>query len=114
MISSHPDGFSDDGLPADRDNIGQVKTSEKTVDILMQRVRRGDGVYIWKISNQTVAEIPHLYEYYGYGPFEETLSKMFPDAQFLGWRVVFVFSEDQTALDELEFFDWKRMYQKYE
>jgi hypothetical protein len=31
-----------------------------------------------------------------------------------GWRVVFVFSEEQTALDELEFFDWKRMYQKYE
>jgi hypothetical protein len=31
-----------------------------------------------------------------------------------GWRVVFVFSEDQTALDELTFFDWKRMYQKYE
>jgi hypothetical protein len=31
-----------------------------------------------------------------------------------GWRVVFVFSEEQTALDEVEFFKWKRMYQKYE
>ena len=31
-----------------------------------------------------------------------------------GWRVVFVFSESQTALDEVEFFDWKRMFQKYE
>ena len=31
-----------------------------------------------------------------------------------GMRVVFVFSENQTALDELEFFDWKIMYQKYE
>jgi len=87
MVSDHPDGFADDGMPADRDNIGQIKTPDKTVDILMQRVSRGDGVYIWKISNQTVAEIPHLFEYYGYGPFEETLSKMFPDAQFLGWQV---------------------------
>ena len=87
MISDHPDGFSDDGLPADRDNIGQIKTPKKAVDILMQRVPRGDGANIWKISNQTVAEIPHLYEYYGYGPFEETLSKMFPDMQFLGWQV---------------------------
>jgi MscS family membrane protein len=87
IISAHPAGFSDDGLPADRDNIGQVKTPEKTVDILMQRVPRGDGAYIWKFSNQTVAEIPHLYEYFGYGPFEETLSKMFPDAQFLGWQL---------------------------
>jgi len=87
LVSDHPDGFFDDGLPVDRDNIGKVKTPEKTVDILMQRVPRGDGAYIWKISNQTVAEIPHLYEYFGYGPFEETLTKIFPDAQFLGWQV---------------------------
>jgi MscS family membrane protein len=87
MISAGPDGFPDDGLPADRDNIGRIKTPEKTVDILMQRIPRSDGVNIWKISNQTVAEIPHLYEYFGYGPFEETLSKMFPDAQFLGWQI---------------------------
>jgi MscS family membrane protein len=87
VISAHPAGFSDDGLPANRDMAGRVKTPEKTVDILMQRISRGDGMYIWKISNQTVAEIPKLYEYFGYGPFEETLSKMFPDAQFLGWQI---------------------------
>ena len=87
IISASPDGFPDDGLPVDRDNIGRIKTPERTVDILMQRVPRGDGVLIWKISNQTVAEIPHLYEYFGYGPFEETLSKIFPDTQFLGWQV---------------------------
>jgi MscS family membrane protein len=87
MISAHPAGFSDDGLPADLDNIGLIKTPEKTVDLLMERVPRSDGTYIWKISNQTVAEIPHLSKYFGYGPFEETLSKMFPDAQFLGWQV---------------------------
>ena len=86
-VSAHPDGFSDDGLPANRDIIGHVKTPENTVDILMQRIPRGDGAYIWKFSNQTVAEIPHLYEYFGYGPFEESLSKMFPDAQFLGWQI---------------------------
>jgi MscS family membrane protein len=87
MISAHPDGLSDDGLPANRDSIGRIKTPKKAVDILMQRVARGDGKYIWKISNQTVAEIPQLYKYFGYGPFEETLSKIFPDAQFLGWQI---------------------------
>jgi len=87
IISAHPDGITDDGLPPNRDIIGRVKTPEKTVDILMQRVPRGDGVSIWKLSNQTVAEIPQLYKYFGYGPFEETLSKMFPDAQFLGWQI---------------------------
>jgi MscS family membrane protein len=73
-VSADPNGFSDDGLPANRDIIGRVKTPENTVDILMQRVPRGDGAYIWKFSNQTAAEIPHLYKYFGYGPFEETLS----------------------------------------
>jgi MscS family membrane protein len=86
-VSADPDGFPDDGLPANRDNIGRIKTPDKTVDLLMQRVPRGDGVLIWKISNQTVAEIPRLYEYYGYGPFEESLSKIFPDAQFVGWQL---------------------------
>jgi hypothetical protein len=31
-----------------------------------------------------------------------------------GLRVVFVIGEEPTALNELEFFDWNRMYQKYE
>jgi hypothetical protein len=31
-----------------------------------------------------------------------------------GLRVVFVFAEEPTALDEVEFFDWKRLFQKYE
>lgn len=87
MVSDHPDGFPDDGIPADRDIIGRIKTPQKTVDIMMERVPRADGVSIWKISNQTVAEIPHLYEYFGYGPFEESLSRIFPDVQFLGWQV---------------------------
>ena len=31
-----------------------------------------------------------------------------------GLRVVFVFAEEPTALNEVEFFDWKRLYKKYE
>ena len=32
--------ISDDGLLADRGNIGRIKTPEKTVDILMQWIPR--------------------------------------------------------------------------
>jgi MscS family membrane protein len=63
-VSAHPDGFTDDSLPLNRDIIGRIETPGKTVDILMQRVTRGDGVDIWKFSNQTVGEIPHLYEHF--------------------------------------------------
>ena len=87
LLSTNPEGQSEDGLPSYRDMVGRIKTPKKTVDVLLQRVPRQDGVYIWKFSNRTVAEIPHLYKYYGYGPFESALSKLFPDVQFLGWQI---------------------------
>jgi hypothetical protein len=31
-----------------------------------------------------------------------------------GLRVVFVFTEEATALDEVDFFDWERIFQKYD
>ncbi len=86
-ISNSPEGDLHDNLPAYRESIGQVKTPEGTVDILLQRVPRGDGVKIWKFSNRTVASIPVLYKYYGYRLFEEKLSKLFPDIQLAGWQL---------------------------
>jgi MscS family membrane protein len=85
-VSEDPKGDQEDGLPADRDIIGQIKMPAKTVDILLQRVAREDGVKIWKFSNRTVAEIPQLYQHFGYKRFEEKLSRIFPDFIFLGWQ----------------------------
>jgi MscS family membrane protein len=87
LLSTNPEGQSEDGHPSYRDMVGRIKTPKKTVDVLLQRVPRQDGIYIWKFSNRTVAEIPHLYKHFGYGPFENTLSKLFPDVQFLGWQL---------------------------
>ena len=66
-LSDDPLGHMDDGLPRYRDRITTVKTKNGPVDILMQRVPRGDGVFIWKISNATVAMIPALDDEFGYG-----------------------------------------------
>jgi MscS family membrane protein len=85
-VSDDPKGHLEDGLPTYRDSLGRLKTPKRTVDILLQRVPRKDGVYIWKFSNRTVAQIPHLYRHFGYGPFEERLSKLLPDYTFLGWQ----------------------------
>ncbi|UCG12114.1 MAG: mechanosensitive ion channel family protein [Deltaproteobacteria bacterium] len=87
LVSTDPEGYADDGLPSYNDSVGRLKTPDKTVDILLQRVPREDRVFIWKFSNRTVAEIPHLYEHFGYRPLEETLSKVFPDFVFLGWQI---------------------------
>jgi MscS family membrane protein len=86
VISTDPEGNNKDGLPSGRDSIGRIKTPDKTVDIFLQRVPREDGVYIWKFSNLTVAEIPLLYQHFGYKRFEERLEKIFPDFTFLGWE----------------------------
>ena len=86
IVSAKPEGNQEDGLHATREAIGQIKLPTRTVDILLQQVPRKGGVYIWKFSNRTVAEIPALYRQFGYKPFEERLSKLFPDFTFLGWQ----------------------------
>ena len=90
-LSDDPMGHNDDGLPAYRDRITVVKTKEGPVDILMQRVPRGDGVFVWKISNATIGMIPKLNEEFGYGYIGEKLSLFFPSYAFAGfelWQMV--------------------------
>ena len=82
-ISDHPDGTPADGLPSYRDKFAEIESHDEVINLLMQRVPRGDGEFIWKISNKTVGEIPGLYEEFGYGPIEEKLFEMLPDVTFL-------------------------------
>ena len=86
-ISDDPLGHKDDGLPSFRDRIATVKTKAGPVDILMQRVPRGDGVFIWKISNATVALIPALDKEFGYGIIGNKLSEIFPHYIVWGMEV---------------------------
>ena len=83
-LSTDPQGHLDDGLPTYRDRVGRIETAEKPVTILLQRVPRGDGVRIWKVSTVTVARIPALYEQFGYGLIGDFLPAAFLDLQILG------------------------------
>jgi len=87
LLSEDPEGQQGDGLDPAIDILGQIKTPVKTVDISLARVPRKDGALIWKFSRQTVAAIPHLKKHYGYRPFEEHLSRYFPNVIFLGWQL---------------------------
>jgi MscS family membrane protein len=84
LLSDHPKGYENDGLPSYRDLLGQIETEKKTYTLLLQHVPRGDGVKIWKISNATVARIPELYELAGYGPFGDFLSGIIPEVYLFG------------------------------
>jgi MscS family membrane protein len=86
-ISDDPLGHKDDGLPSYRDRITTLKTKAGPVDILMQRVPRGDGVSVWKISNATVALIPQLDNEFGYGLIGNMLADIFPHYTVWGFEV---------------------------
>lgn len=84
IFSDSPEGHPDDGLPAYRDLVTKLDTPEGPVPIYMQRVPGDEkGTYIWKVSNQTVAQLPRLYDLYGYGPIGDKLSQLIPEYRIL-------------------------------
>jgi len=96
IFSENPEGHTGDGLPSYRDLVTTLNTPEGPVNIYMQRVPGGEkGTYVWKISNQTVAQIPKLYAIYGYGPIGDYLSQVIPEIKifiFELWQWLLLFS----------------------
>ena len=84
LLSTNPEGDQSDNLPVVRERVGRIAAEGKTYDLLMQRVPRGDGVYIWKFADATVGEIPELYQQFGYGQLERFLPAWMFDVSFLG------------------------------
>ena len=82
-----PAGRSNDNLPDYRDSIGVVVDKGRDIRLFMQKIPRGDGVSIWKVSNATVSLIPGLYQTYGYPKAVEDLRRNLPDVSFLGFEL---------------------------
>jgi MscS family membrane protein len=76
-LSQDAEGQPNDGLPAYRDRVGTIETREGKVDVLLQRVPREDGVRIWQVAGVTVAQVPALWEEFGYGALERFLPRIF-------------------------------------
>ncbi len=83
-LSTIPEGHVGDELPTYRDRLGVIETNTGDVELLLQRVPRGDGVFIWKLSNVTVAQIPALYQEFSYPPWVEMIRAATPEVSFLG------------------------------
>ena len=84
-----PFGRLNDGLPDYRDSIGVVldEDRDKEYRLYMQKVPRGDGVSIWKVSNATVSLIPELYDAFGYPETIENFRRSLPNVSFLGYEL---------------------------
>jgi MscS family membrane protein len=82
-LSQHAEGQPNDGLPAYRDRVGAIETAQGKVDILLQRVPREDGVRIWQFAGATVAQVPALWEEFGYGVLERFLPQILFEFELL-------------------------------
>jgi len=87
LVSASPEGDQTDALPDVRDRVGRIAGRERTYDLLLQRVPREDGVSIWKFAGATVADIPQLYEEFGYGRLERVFPSWLFDVKILGIEV---------------------------
>ena len=61
LLSTNPEGDQSDNLPVVRERIGRISAEGKTYDLLLQRVPRGDGVYIWKFADVTGNSQAHTF-----------------------------------------------------
>ena len=84
LLSDTPKGEQEDELPAYRDRIGRINIQGKSIDVLLQKVSRKDGVQIWKFSNATVAEVPAIIIASGYAKRWLWLEENLPAWSLLG------------------------------
>jgi MscS family membrane protein len=82
-LSENPRGDLEDGLPRNRDAVGEIATQRGPVPILLERGTGPDGVRIWRIASSTVERIPELYAEFGYGPLEPWLPRWFFELSLL-------------------------------
>jgi MscS family membrane protein len=83
-LSNQADGLADDDLPSYRDELGTIATPRGAMAIYLQRIPGANENRVWRISNATVAQIPELYEQFGYGPVVEKFRQVIPAGSFLG------------------------------
>lgn len=85
LLSDTPQGQDDDTLLPNQERVGEFEIEGKTFNILLQRVSRDDGSFIWQFSASTVNLIPKMYSLVKYSPLGELLANIIPeDIQLFG------------------------------
>jgi MscS family membrane protein len=76
-LSASPEGDVGDGLPEGVDLVGRIDADGGSVDVLVERVGDAEDRAVWKFAGTTVAQVPELYERFGYGRLGELLPAPF-------------------------------------
>ena len=61
MLSSKTEGRLDDNLPPSKELVGTIETGSDSLDVLLERVQRGNDPPIWLFASETLAKVPEVY-----------------------------------------------------
>ena len=93
MLSNKPEGNLGDNLPPSKERVGTVKTPSGSLDVLLERVERGNGPPIWLFSKETLKEVPETYKEIEVHAIDAYLPEFLVNTWVLGfplWRWFFV------------------------
>jgi MscS family membrane protein len=62
MLSNKPEGYVDDNLPPSKERVGTAEAPSGSLDILLERVQRGNSPPIWLFSAETLKNVPEIYK----------------------------------------------------
>ena len=83
-ISNQPEGTPQEGMPLDKQRVGNLNSGDVDADLILVRVTDTDGARIWLIASDTLANLPELYEQAAVHQVETHLPRILVRNQFLG------------------------------
>ncbi len=84
QISSQPEGTPQEGMPLDKQRVGNLNSGDVDAPLVLVRVVDPEGGKIWLISTDTLARLPELYEQAAVHQVETRLPQFLVLHQFAG------------------------------
>jgi MscS family membrane protein len=83
MLSNKPEGYPDDNLPLSKERVGVVKAPSGSLDILLERVQRGNDLPLWLFSAETLKAVSEHYKELDIRTIDAYLPKFLVNTWFL-------------------------------
>lgn len=102
-VSTQPEGALQEGVPADRQNLGTMSSGDVEAELELVRVSDPGVGKIWLISSDTLTKVPELYDQVEVRQVETRLPKVLVKHQFAGltfwqWLALLVAAPVAAAL----------------
>lgn len=62
LITEKPEGIEEDTLAPNKENLGEIKIADESVDLILTRVNDPENGQIWLVSAETLSRVPVLYK----------------------------------------------------